>query len=98
MRFVARWMFALLWVLALTTAQAQVTRQPLSFAPLPPGIDPLDPKLTPIQRDEVLRFDIVNKLDFLDRDFTKRVCLPPPPTSAADIGGRHRPAPVAVRS
>ena len=85
MRFVARWMFALLWVLALTTAQAQVTRQPLSFIPLPPGIDPLDPKLTPIQRDDVLRFDIVNKLDFLDRDFSKRVCLPSPPTSAADI-------------
>ncbi|MBC7955959.1 MAG: hypothetical protein H7Y33_08830 [Cytophagales bacterium] len=85
MKFVSHCLFALLWAATLATAQAQVTRQPPSFTPLPPGINPLDPKLTPIQRDELRRFDIVNKLDFLDQDVAKRVCLPSPPTSAADI-------------
>jgi len=85
MKLVSRCLFALLWAAMLATAQAQVTRQPPSFTPLPPGINPLDPKLTPIQRDDVRRFDIVDKLDLLDRDFSKRVCLASPPTTAADI-------------
>jgi hypothetical protein len=85
MRLVTRGLFALLSALALCTACAQVTRQPVSFKPLPPGLDPLDQKLTPIQRDDVLRFGIVDKLDFLDQDFLKLVCLRSPPTAAADI-------------
>lgn len=79
----------LLSVIAFTAAQAQVvTKQPLSFTSLPTeliGMSPSDPRLTPIQRDNVLRFHIVDKLDLLDRDFTQRVCLPSPPTSPADI-------------
>lgn len=85
MRFFAHGVYALLSALALSGAHAQVTKQPITFTPLPSGLNPLDPKLTPIQRDDVRRFDIVSKLDLLDRDFTKRVCLPSPPTSAADI-------------
>jgi hypothetical protein len=85
MRFFARGLFALLWALAVSTAHAQVLKKPPTFTPLPPGVNPLDPKLTPIQRDDVRRFEIVNKLDFLDHDFTQRVCLPSPPTAAADI-------------
>ncbi|MBC7992439.1 MAG: hypothetical protein H7Z15_04255 [Rhizobacter sp.] len=87
MRVFARGTLALLSasVLALSCATAQVTKQPITFTPLPAGINPLDPKLTPVLRDEVRRFDIVNQLDFLDRDVVKRVCLPSPPTSAADI-------------
>jgi hypothetical protein len=75
-------------VIAIPGAQAQVTRQPVSFTPLPTellGVSPSDPKLTPIQRDEVLRFNLVDKLDLLDRDLTARVCLPSPPTAPGDI-------------
>lgn len=75
-------------VITTSGAQAQVTRQPQTFTPLPTeliGVSPTDPKLTPIQRDNVLRFNIVDKLDLLDRDFTAKVCLPSPPTSPADI-------------
>ena len=76
-------------VITTSGAQAQVvTKQPPSFTPLPTeliGVSPTDPKLTPIQRDHVLRFNIVDKLDLLDRDFTAKVCLPSPPTSPADI-------------
>ncbi|MBL0729159.1 hypothetical protein [Piscinibacter sp. HJYY11] len=79
----------LLSVVAITAAQAQVViKQPPSFTPLPAelvGVSPSDPRLTPVQRDNVLRFQIVDKLDLLDRDFTQRVCLPSPPTSPADI-------------
>lgn len=76
-------------VITTSGAQAQVvTKQPRSFTPLPTeliGVSPSDPRLTPIQRDNVLRFNIVDKLDLLDRDFTAKVCLPSPPTSPADI-------------
>jgi hypothetical protein len=75
-------------VIPIAAAQAQVTRQPQSFTPLPTelaGVSPSDPRLTPLQRDNVLRFNLVNKLDLLDRDLTARVCLPSPPTSPADI-------------
>lgn len=86
MRFIiAPCLFALLCAASLSAVQAQVIKQPQTFTPLPTGLNPLDPRLTPIQRDDVRRFDIVNKLDILDQDFTKRVCLPSPPTSAADI-------------
>jgi hypothetical protein len=88
MKTFTRSLTGLLSVIALTGAQAQVARQPQSFTPLPTeliGVSPSDPKLTPIQRDNVLRFNIVDKLDLLDRDFTAKVCLPSPPTSPADI-------------
>jgi hypothetical protein len=85
MRFIAPCLLALLCAASLSAAQAQVTKQPPTFTPLPTGINPLDPRLTPLQRDELRRFDIVNQLDFLDRDVAKRVCLPSPPTSLADI-------------
>lgn len=78
----------LLSVMTLTVAQAQVIKQPQTFTPLPTeliGVSASDPRLTPVQRDNVLRFNIVDKLDLLDRDFTTRVCLPSPPTSPADI-------------
>lgn len=75
-------------VAAISGAQAQVTLQPQSFTPLPSelsGLRSSDSRLTPIQRDNVLRFNLVDKLDLLDRDFTARVCLPSPPTSPGDI-------------
>lgn len=78
----------LLSVIAFTAAQAQVIRQPQSFTPLPTelvGVSPGDPRLTPVQRDNILRFNIVDKLDLLDRDISAKVCLPSPPTSPADI-------------
>jgi hypothetical protein len=85
MRVFAHGVFALLAALALSSTQAQVIKQPITFTPLPAGFNLQDPKLTPIQRDDVRRFDIVDKLDLLDQDFKKRVCLPSPPTEVADI-------------
>lgn len=88
MKFITRSLAGLLLVSTLTAAQAQVTRQPQSFTPLPTelvGASPTDASLTPIQRDNVLRFNIVDKLDLLDRDFARKVCLPSPPTAPSDI-------------
>ena len=88
MTIFTRSLTGLLSVMTFTVAQAQVIKQPQTFTPLPTeliGVSASDPKLTPVQRDNILRFNIVDKLDLLDRDFSAKVCLPSPPTSPADI-------------
>lgn len=88
MTIFTRSLTGLLSVMTFTVAQAQVIKQPQTFTPLPTeliGVSASDPKLSPVQRDNILRFNIVDKLDLLDRDFSAKVCLPSPPTSPADI-------------